>query len=231
MKKNISVVVPTLNEEANVQSLVSRMDAALKKADIFYKIIFIDDHSTDGTVREIEKLALCYPLKYWLKVGSPGKAFSLLEGFSRSSSEVIAMIDADLQYPPEAIPEMAEKILKGEADIVVARRIKRNEPFLRRLLSRGFAFFVGRVLCGLDVDVQAGLKVFRKEILEKISLRPSPWSFDLEFLFKARDAGYIISSVGITFEARKRGESKLKLVSSVVEIGTSAVLLRFKRKR
>ncbi|MBI2022973.1 glycosyltransferase [Candidatus Giovannonibacteria bacterium] len=230
MGEKVSVVVPTLNEEGNVAELVSRIDAAFFSAGLFYELIFIDDFSSDGTLYELEKLSKKFPLRYFLKRGKRGKAFSLLEGFEYAEADTLAFIDADLQYPPESLPLMARKVMKGESDIIVARRQKRNESALRNFISKCFSFIFSRMLHGLDADVQSGLKVFKKKILREIYLEPSAWTFDLEFLIKARNAGYSAGSVDILFEERKYGESKIKLLRNAAEIGLSALLLRLEKK-
>lgn len=86
--------------------LVRRIHAALKKANIVYDIIFIDDHSSDDTVKILRELREKYPITTRTKRGKPGKAYSILEGSKLAKSEFVAMIDGDLQYPPELLPEM-----------------------------------------------------------------------------------------------------------------------------
>src|SRR5205823_1855719 len=117
---------PTRNEEGNILPLIERIDKALTLKNISYEIIFIDDHSTDNTQTIISGFSSSYPITLHMKKGIIGKAQSLIEGFSYAKYDIICMIDADLQYPPEAIPPMMEKITKGNADIVVANRNDRH---------------------------------------------------------------------------------------------------------
>ncbi len=225
--ERISVLVPTLNEEGNVADLVRRLDGALREKAIEYEIIFIDDHSKDGTRDEVLKLRDSYPVFFFSKKGARGKAYSILEGFQYARFETIVMIDADLQYPPEALPEMAEKLHRGY-DIVVANRIERETSIFRKILSRGFALVFSRFLHGLDVDVQSGMKVFRARIAKEVSIAPDPWTFDLEFLLAARNYGYVIGGHPIFFAERKSGESKIVFWKAIREIGWNAVKLRFR---
>lgn len=231
-EKSISIIVPTLNEAGNVRLLIRRIHRAFEGSAAALELVFVDDHSTDGTREILEKLKTEFgdklPIRIFLKQGKKGKAYSLIEGFEKVSHPIVAMIDADLQYPPEALPAMADKLWRGGADVIVARRVKRGETFWRSLLSRGFAFFFGKSLHGLDCDVQSGLKVFRKKILREVKLNPSPWTFDLEFLLSARNYGYVIQSVNINFDERHAGVSKLSVLQSIFEIGWSALKLRFR---
>src|SRR5690242_5673679 len=117
----LSIVIPVWNEEGNIASLINRIHQSLSYEEIIYELIFIDDHSTDQTRKEIKKFAKHYPVSLFSKQGKKGKAQSLLEGFSYAQYPYICMIDADLQYPPEEIPAMLAKIQAG-ADVVVANR-------------------------------------------------------------------------------------------------------------
>ncbi len=76
-KPMLSVVIPTLNEQSNLSSLIVRLDTTLKRAHIAYELIFVDDHSTDKTVFYLNDLARLYPINVVIKQGKPGKAFSI----------------------------------------------------------------------------------------------------------------------------------------------------------
>ncbi|PIR69298.1 MAG: hypothetical protein COU47_04370 [Candidatus Niyogibacteria bacterium CG10_big_fil_rev_8_21_14_0_10_46_36] len=230
-KTAISIVVPTLNEEGNVRPLVERIHSALGPHRISYEVIFIDDHSTDETRERIKELALTYPVQLHIKKGRPGKAFSLLEGFAYASYELTCMIDADLQYIPECIPGMMQTIQGGEVDIVVADRIEKDLSIMRKIASKTFRFVFGRVLHGFSCDVQSGLKVFRTQVIKEITIDPSPWTFDLEFLINAREAGYRIGTIDFIFQERAEGESKIHMLSAMAEIGWNAFALKFRKKK
>src|SRR5258708_2067151 len=222
----ISVVIPTWNEEGNVALLIERLCKALKTKKITYELIFVDDHSTDRTVHIIKSFIQRYPISLYMKEGTKGKAQSLLEGFSHAKYDLLCMIDADLQYPPEAVSGMIEKINKG-ADVVVTNREDAKTSLKRKLASTAFLFVFGKILHGFNYDVQSGLKVFKKEIIERITLNPSPWSFDLEFLTKSRNAGYTIETHNITFAKRYTGNAKISLFKAAYEAGIAAIKLRF----
>lgn len=221
----LSVIVPTWNEEKNVAPLVEQIHAVLNAQKITYEIIFVDDHSTDKTTAIIKKMAAKYPLQLFLKEGKQGKAYSLLEGFTHAKYSLLCMIDADLQYPPEAIPEMIKKIKSG-ADIVVANRQKYSAGVARKIMSTIFHSIFARFLHGFTVDVQSGLKVFKKTVIEHIEVNPSSWTFDMEFLLKSRHAGYSIDGIPIHFEKRHAGNSKIAVLKSSVEIALSAIDLK-----
>lgn len=225
---NLSVVIPTLNEAGNIEPLIRRLDKALR-AKTTFELIFIDDHSTDGSYDKLIALQAKYPrdMSVYTKEGKPGKSTSLLEGISHAKYPIVAMIDGDLQYPPEAIPHMLKNIASGD-DVVIAHRRNPKSNALRRKLSGTGRKIYGSWLHGLDYDVQSGLKVFRKEIVERTKITPTPWTFDLEFLTLARDAGYSISEIYIPFAERTSGKSKIHTLRSGTEILGQAVKLKAK---
>lgn len=228
--KTLDIIIPVKNEEGNLVFLVERLSKSLKLADIKYNFIFIDDHSTDKTLAILESLKANYPIQVHLKKGKPGKAYSIIEGASYSKSENLAMIDADLQYPPEVLPQMFEQL--SDSGVVIARRKVSHGSKLRRLVSKSFSKFFASLLHNLNVDVQSGLKIFKKEIIDHIDAKNiTPWTLDLSLVLAARDMGYGISEVDIEFDKRTNGSSKISVVRASYEIGKNALKLKFFRKR
>jgi len=222
----LSIIIPTLNEQANIAPLLKRIEKTLG-GKTQYEVIFVDDNSTDGTQKVIEKLKTIYPISLHTKIGKKGKAQSLIEGFAYTKYPVLAMIDADLQYPPEAFVEMMQKIHDG-SDVVIANRKKQKTHTIRRFTSKSFYYIFGKLLHGFSVDVQSGLKMFRKEIIERVELHSTEWEFDLEFLILARDAGYKIDTVNIDFEKRTAGNSKIGVVHAGIKMASNALKLKGK---
>ena len=122
MSEKVSIIIPTYNEKENLHELIYRIDKACVENNIQYEILFIDDHSQDNSEEVITSHESSYPIFFYTKVGPKGKAQSLLEGFSHAKYQILCMIDADLQYPPEAIPIMIEKLHQG-TDVVIAETI------------------------------------------------------------------------------------------------------------
>lgn len=228
----LSVIVPTLNEQNNVKKLVERIHNALHNERITYEIVFIDDHSTDNTIKNLELLSTIYPeLRIYKKEGKRGKAFSLLQGFDEAKYNLVCMIDADLQYPPEAIVPMYRKLQKESADIVVTERVEQETSFLRQLSTRMFNLVFTRLLFGIDLDSQSGLKLFKKRILRTISISPSQWSFDLEFIIRSLEQNYKISNHKIAFSERTEGKGKVNMFTTTYELIKASVHLRLTTSR
>jgi dolichol-phosphate mannosyltransferase len=223
----LSVVIPAFNEEGSIGRLIKRLDQVLTLRNITYEIIVIDDNSTDATYPIVKDLSADYPVRVYRKRGSQGKAISLLEGFGYAQNELIAHIDADLQYPPEALPYMVDKINQGY-DIVIGNRTEQQTSFLRKILSHAFHLAFVRWLHGLDYDTQSGLKLFRRKLLSDLHLKPTAWTFDLEFLLQARHYAYKITNYDIVYRARLADKSKISALKASFEIGLNALRLKFR---
>ena len=228
--RRLSVIIPTLNERGNIEPLVTRLAQALNGSGVTWEAIFIDDHSTDGTFQQLERMVQAgFPIHPYLKVGKRGKAYSLLEGFARAKYDAVAILDADLQCPPEAIGSMFEHLSNG-VDVVVANRQNTFGNPYRRLASWIFQEVFAHRLNGLQVDSQSGLKLFRRQVLESVTLSPSPWTFDMEFLLKAQLAGYAIRGCAVDFSERTSGKSKINLWNASIEIVWNALSLWYQHR-
>lgn len=227
-KISISVVVPVYNEFGNIQQFHQKLLETLSKCRSAFEVIYIDDHSTDGTYEWLQRVSLQSTVKVHRKIGTMGKAYSLIQGFEIATGNIFIMIDGDLQYPPEKIPELINGL--KEADVVVAERKDYNDNVVRKIMSSGFKTLFGKLLFGLNTDIQSGMKIFTKEVYDTVQFQPtSPWTFDLEFLFRARQAGFTIKGVPITFSKRVHGESKVRAISQTLEIGLNAIFIKLKR--
>lgn len=224
----ISIIVPAYNEAENIEKLLLRIDGSLKNKD--YEVIVIDDHSKDATWEILKNLKTKYPVSFFKKIGQKGKAFSLFEGFEKAEGEILAMIDADLQYPPEAIAHIAEEL--EYTDVVVANRKVYQASIFRKIASRAFRYIFGRFLFGLDADIQSGLKAFRREVWETVKFYPkSQWSFDLEFLARAREANFKGRNFDIVFAPREKGTSNITLLANGWELATAAIALAIRQRQ
>ncbi len=135
----LSIIAPAHNEEEAIDAFLDRLNEVLPQATESYEIIFVDDGSTDHTVAKIlERRALDERVKLLRLSRNYGKEVALTAGLDCAEGAAAIPMDVDLQDPPELIPEMMEKWRAG-ADIVLARRISRNEDtFFKRFTAVGF---------------------------------------------------------------------------------------------
>lgn len=218
----VSVIIPVRNEELNLEILLLRISDTLKKSEKSFEIIAVDDYSTDQSHEILKKLARQYPLHVHKKKGVIGKGNSLLEGIEKSKGDIIVLIDADLAHPPEYILPMLKEL--KQHDIVLGDRIYVNgERVIKKMFAKASNFLFGRVFFGLKYDVQSGLKVFKREILDYIELNPSKWSFDFEFLLKATNAGYRVDAYPIDYVSRKKGRDQMNLFQCFFELSLMTI--------
>jgi glycosyltransferase involved in cell wall biosynthesis len=164
----LSVVIPVMNEEANISPLFMRLRSALK--DYSYELIFIDDGSTDNTVKNIkqwagkETILLLFNRNY-------GQTAAMAAGIEQARGEFIATLDGDLQNDPDDIPLMLQKMKSEGWDVVAGNRKKRRDGILFRKLPSQLANRLIRNLTGVFIhDYGCTLKVFRKELAKQLGL-------------------------------------------------------------
>lgn len=223
--RHLEVVIPVKNEEKNVNALVREIHHALTQEGITYKLVFIVDKSTDNTISILKRLQKTYHIDFYEKKGKPGKGFSLLEGLDYCTSEFVAFIDGDLQYPPSAMPAMLNRILESsDTAVVVANRVSYASTWLRKFGSRANALVFGKLLLGLNVDIQSGLKVFRRSIVKHINAKHvTAWTFDIPLLHAASQLGYKIEQVDIDFVNRRNGASNVGFIKTALAIANCAI--------
>ena len=206
--------------------LVSRIVSSFDSTGFTYEIVFVDDRSTDGTQQAVQDLSANHPVRLVTKVGPRGKAHSLLQGFRVAEYDTICMIDADLQYPPEAIIPMYQLMESSNTDVVLTNRTDNSTSVLRKIATNGFNFVFTKMLFGFDYDSQSGLKLFKKKVINNVELNPTPWSFDLEFIVRSLEKGYKINTYDITFAERYAGQAKINVVKAAFELAKASLKLR-----
>lgn len=205
----LSVVVPTYNEEENVEQLHSGLALALSKLGLPYEVIYVDDSSTDSTFGKLERI---YKDDDRVKVirhrRNLGQTEALVTGFKNAKGDVIVTIDADLQHDPADIGKLLEQILQG-ADAVIGWRTNRRESFLTRTIPSRLANFLGRTLLGVEIhDFGCGLKAYGAECIRDIIVEGEGHLF-LPAAVAAR--GYKVVEVKISDRVRGSGSSKFGL--------------------
>jgi glycosyltransferase involved in cell wall biosynthesis len=220
----VSIVVPARDEANNLTVLAARLRACLGGR-WSYELIVVDDWSTDDTAAVLATLSADHPLVALARHTDPGKGNAVVAGFRHARGAVVCMIDADLQYPPEAVPGMVELVRDGSADVVVANRVAYRAGCGRRWLSR-LSRLTLQAMHGLDVDAQSGLKVVRACVLAQIPLHPAGWAWDVELLVRARAAGFTIATSEIELGPRLYGRTKIRPVSAGWQILRNAMALR-----
>lgn len=206
----VSVIVPAYNERENVKPFLEECEEVFRKYDIKdWEVIYVDDGSKDGTYEEVSKYLDKYPfLKVSKHSRNMGKTAAILTGFYISSGEIIAIMDADLQFRMEDVYRMVKYMEEKGYDLVTGRKVgKYEKAFVSRVYN-----FMNRWLFGVPVSDMNSLKVLRREILEDIPLRKD-WHRYIVAL--AWTYGYSVGEIDITLRPRIYGISKYRGVGRV----------------
>ncbi|MGF1522258.1 MAG: glycosyltransferase [Leptolyngbyaceae cyanobacterium] len=212
----LSLVIPTYNERDNLiallEQLVHLLDTALPNN---YELIVVDDNSPDATWRVGLTLAKTYPqLKVMRRMTEKGLSSAVVRGWQVADGQILGVIDADLQHPPDSLLRLLES-LGPEIDLAVASRHVEGGgvsewSFMRRTLSRG-AQILGLVLLpdvvGRVSDPMSGYFLIRREAIAGPILNPKGYKILLEVLGRGQVRS--ITEVGYVFQERFEGESKV----------------------
>src|SRR5665647_241510 len=191
MRFDLTVIIPTFNEEENIERMIITVDTICKAHNINEEILVVDDSSSDGTIRSIKGLqSHMGNLNLIVRTKNPGLSQSLYEGMLGAQSELIQCIDCDFSHPPEKIP-LFYHLLKDEGfDMVIGSRYIAGGavlhwPVIRRALSFGAAL-LGRLLIPTINDSGSGFFALNKKIIHETNLTPRGFRMGFEILGKGK---------------------------------------------
>jgi glycosyltransferase involved in cell wall biosynthesis len=171
MTVDISIVVPVYNEQDNVEAVYSAISSSLRAMGCSYEIVMVDDGSSDGSYRELARLASGdAALKVIRFRRNFGQTAAMSAGFDYAKGDIIIPMDGDLQNDPEDIPRLIEKIHEGY-DVVSGWRRDRKDTFVTRKIPSLLANALISRLTGVHLhDYGCTLKAYRREVLDGINL-------------------------------------------------------------
>jgi len=213
----ISIVVPTYKEAGSIQEVVRRAALALAQSGEEFELIVVDDNSGDGTAELAEELGGEFQVRVLRRVGRQGLATAVVDGWKLARGDLLGVIDADLQHPPEILNALAAALRQSGADLAVASRYvagggTTDWEFRRRVISWGATHLAASVLplkLSAVSDPMSGMFVIRAAAIAGADLSPLGYKILLEVLAKGRIEHVV--EVPYQFEERTRGSSKLGL--------------------
>ena len=210
----LSVIVPTYMERESITELIDRIEASLDP--LPFEVIVVDDSSPDGTAESAEDLNKRHGnIKVIKREGKLGLSSAVLDGFKKAGAEVLGVMDADLQHPPELLPEMYGKISDGYDLVVASRYVEGGEieglGLGRRIVSRGATALAHFLLPGSRRvrDVVSGFFMLRRDVIEDVELKPVGYKILLEIVVRGKYDS--VAEVPYTFKPRRSGKSSLSL--------------------
>ncbi|HUA98442.1 MAG TPA: polyprenol monophosphomannose synthase [Terracidiphilus sp.] len=229
----LALIIPTLREARNIRPLLSRVQAALDPCDVAYEVIVVDDDSGDGIESAVAEMAAADArIRLIVRRGERGLAGAVLRGWAETDAALLAVMDADLQHPPEMLPRLWAELDAG-ADLVVGSRYAsggslRGWTPLRHLISR-IAVWMTRPVQRSGIrahDPMSGFFMVRRRCVDGIELQKSGFKILLEIL--ARGEIRSLVEVPFTFGRRHAGASK---ASAQVALDYVALLVRLYRQK
>ncbi|WP_421909557.1 polyprenol monophosphomannose synthase [Methanolacinia petrolearia] len=210
---DLTVIIPTYNEEGNIREIVSQVDSVCRSSNINEEILVVDDDSPDGTQIIVSEMQESMKnLHILVRYEDHGLSQSLHAGIYKAESCLVQCIDADLSHPPEKIPVFYNLLKNENYDMVIGSRyIPGGEtfdwPLYRKIISSGAAL-IGRSFIPIVKDSGSGFFAINRRILEDVNLKPRGFRMGFEILGKARWEN--VTEIPIVFRDRVAGVSKIK---------------------
>jgi len=205
----LSVIIPAYNEKNTVLELLRRVEAVPLSLD--KEIIVVDDFSTDGT-REVLGGLGRPDIRVLFHAKNMGKGSALRTGFSEATGDIVLIQDADLEYDPADYPGLLAPILDGRADVVYGSRFlggPHRVLFFWHSVGNRFLTALSNVVTNLNLtDMETGYKVFRGDVLRKLSLKSRRFGFEPEVTVKVAKLKCRIYEVPISYAGRNYSEGK-----------------------
>jgi dolichol-phosphate mannosyltransferase len=211
--EKIALIIPTLNEAENIRALLSRIRSTLDPLKIKYELIVVDDDSRDGINAVVAEIAQeDARVRLIIRKGERGLSGAILHGWQHTDANILGVIDADFQHPPELLQQLCSSIEQG-ADLVVASRYANggdvgNWNALRRMASSlaiGLTLPLQRRSCRVK-DPMSGFFLVRRECIQNLQFQKSGFKLLLEILVRA-DV-HAVAEIPFSFGLRGHGASK-----------------------
>jgi len=217
LDKSVSLIIPTYNEKDNVRPLIEKLHSVL--AGYQYEVVFVDDNSRDGTIELVESLSAKYPVRIIVRKDVRGLATAVVDGFKYAQGQYFVVMDADLQHPPELIPNLLQALENG-ADMAIASRYisgggMQNWSTSRKIISKG-AIIITHILLPYSravKDITSGFFALKREVVEGVELKPIGWKILLETLYMGKSQKVV--EVPFIFALRTKGTSKLNFKQQI----------------
>lgn len=209
-EKFLSVVMPVYNEKNTVLKIIEKV----LKLDIVKEIVVVDDGSTDGTRDVLKNTKLDPRVKVILHEKNSGKGAALRTGFKATTGDIVTIQDADLEYDPNEFLEMIKPIEDGVADVVYGSRLSGGKPqrvhmFWHKAGNSLISFTMNLLFNSTLSDIETCYKMFRKEVIERITIRSNDFSVEPELTAKIlKNKALRIYEIPISYYGRTYEEGK-----------------------
>lgn len=205
---NLSVIIPVYNEVQNIREILKRVQST----GLAWEILIVDDGSTDGTREILKELDGTDQIRVVLHEENQGKGAAVRTGFGEAKGDVFLIQDADLEYDPRDYPAILKPIEEGIADVVYGSRFlggpRRSTMFWHMIANKLLTFATNVLYNNILTDMETGYKVFRREVLDGITIHSNSFNFEPEFTAKILKKKVRIFEVPISFNPRDYADGK-----------------------
>jgi glycosyltransferase involved in cell wall biosynthesis len=229
---DISIIIPLLNEEGSLKEMSNWIDTVMKREQLSYEVLFIDDGSSDQSWFFIQEITKTNPFVKGIKFRrNYGKSAALNEGFLAATGKVVITMDADLQDSPEEIPEMNRMILQDGFDMVSGWKKKRHDPLSKTIPTKLYNS-VTQMVSGIKLhDFNCGLKAYRLNVVKNLEVYGEMHRY---IPVLAKKEGFVkIGEKVVQHQARKYGKSKFgmeRFVNGFLDLMTVSFISKFGKK-
>ncbi|MGH9495338.1 MAG: polyprenol monophosphomannose synthase [Candidatus Sulfotelmatobacter sp.] len=212
-ERTFALVIPTLNEAGNIDRILTRISQTLSSTHYDYEIIVVDDGSTDGTAAKVQDWSLRDTrVRLLTRANERGLAGAVLYGWRQTQAGLLGVIDADLQHPPELLPELLQRV--ESADIAIASRYAQGDGTagwnpLRLFISRASTVAAACLISRKKVrvtDPMSGFFIVNRSCIDGVTFQTTGFKLLLEILVRGRIRA--VREVPYHFGLREAGKSK-----------------------
>lgn len=232
---SVSVIIPCRNERGNVEQAVLRCPLMGKRTEL----IFVEGNSRDGTLEEMQRVAIKYPERNisWYKQEGKGKGDAVRKGFAHARGDVLMILDGDLTMPPEELPKFFDALIEGKGEFINGSRLVYGMEngamrFLNLLANYFFSVLFSWLLDQKVKDTLCGTKVLMAKDYEKIAANRhffgnfDPFG-DFDLLFGAAKLNLKIIDLPVHYKSRTYGTSQIRrFMHGWILLGMSLLALR-----
>lgn len=225
----LSVLIPVYNEKTTITEIIDRV----QKTGLVRQVVVVDDGSTDGTrdvLQQLEKEQRA-GLEIRFHPKNCGKGAAVRTAISLAQGDIVLVQDADLEYDPRDYPILLEPILDGRADVVFGSRFlggPHRVLFFWHYVVNKLLTFLSNMFTNLNLtDMEVGYKVFRREVLQGITIRSDRFNFEPEITAKMAKKKLRIYEVPISYAGRTYEEGKKIGVMDGIEALWTIIKYRF----